>query len=1399
MVTGGGMKGTSAAGRPIARNRGPAARPKKPCNYWRQDGACPFGDRCRYGHEEGDKGISLLSAALDGKDDDDAPTSPTQSIVSSEGSWRKTNTNTPFNSVKQCTLRDLGQDGKDTFGGTISKYTLSQTATPISPADSASNWRKPPGNPIWRRGGANLGQRQSSIQKQAVDDEEQERERKAREDREAREQREKAEREHREEMQRQLLEAQKLEAEARLAQIQEARRLQHAAQVRAYEAAQQAWLEQEALRLKAEEDKKRKEARLQRIKDMVAAEAAKKEQREREIAAQRERERYEAARKEAERRETERKEKEIAARIAQAEQARQARLRAVAPPIPEKVSSTQSMITEYPYQWLQAYAAQDVADTAQARLQATTAMTRPTTSATTTETTIATATAEQKSAGEEDKCSPFKSTKDRTVAMKNTNTRQWDLGARPGPRTSLDCEWQKDPRNLPVNVAAIFILRLQPPPTSASMVTGGGMKGTSSAGRPIARNRGPGARPKKPCHYWRQHGACPYGDGCWYGHEEGDNGILLVSAALDGKDNDDAPTSPAHSIASSGTAEWSPAWTKPSKGPSRQTNTTTLFNSIKQSTLINSGQDGKDTFGTTSKYTLTQPTTSVSSEAYAFRWLKPPGNLNEQKEREGEEAEARRKKEAAERREKEIKVRQKREEEREKELETRRQKEVEAAQRKKDQDAEERRRTLKIEQARLRNEEKLAREKAIIQAAKRRHREQQRDQWKTESASVETHVVADTNLVMFTAGMDVRKVVGGFDLCRVTVKDLPTDVTSDEIDNVFRQQGFSPSEYLFMNLTEVQGKCKAVIVAARAAVDRCLIAAEKRGSPIKFRDRDFTFEVSRNASGNDEMTVAAETQTFLTVSWSAPSTMIVAIYDSKKQAEVQVQRLDGTLWNGRRMGVSKVEGLAGQCHVASRLAPRAVVLCCAPGTVSSPEFCSFLGTSDVKLPSSAVYNLTEVYGHVREHLRRLPGVQMDTYKELDSLRTDATIKIGFSTWKEAKQGHDTMDKKRLKDDVNFPLLRSVLPCPVQYSIEIPKPQFLVQKTSWDELSSIQEEANLKFEDRGDIFIHVLGYSKKAAGSLKVRIERLAAGERLDATLWHSSFAEHAGKDFFERILKEKNVYVRNDITRRRLSLCGDRNAFNKANQMIKDEVGRLTLLSTTMTLDPEYIREFMAVGWRKLKELIGQDNVVANTVTPRQVEVTVRGGLKSTHHLRRLVNEAHSTFLDPDDTGVEFCSLCEEATSIPEKLGCGHSYCPGCISQFLASATNLRNKSFPLICQGNEGTCKVPIPIPFIRRFLHPQLFENLVEVAFIAYLDKKPQDLRFCKTPKCIQMYSRRSKSIALECPGCSLTVCAMCGEEAHEHQPLEGKESKNEAGKNEGVQDKTVPEERAGSCVLM
>jgi len=82
---------------------------------------------------------------------------------------------------------------------------------------------------------------------------------------------------------------------------------------------------------------------------------------------------------------------------------------------------------------------------------------------------------------------------------------------------------------------------------------------------------------------------------------------------------------------------------------------------------------------------------------------------------------------------------------------------------------------------------------------------------------------------------------------------------------------------------------------------------------------------------------------------------------------------------------------------------------------------------------------------------------------------------------------------------------------------------------------------------------------------------------------------------------------------------------------------------------------------------------------------------------------------------------------------------------------------------GNEANCNIPISIPVIQRFLLPQQYEHLINVAFSTYLDHHPQDFKYCTTPDCTQIYRANTKTM-LKCPSCFAEVCSSCHEEAHE-----------------------------------
>jgi hypothetical protein len=317
----------------------------------------------------------------------------------------------------------------------------------------------------------------------------------------------------------------------------------------------------------------------------------------------------------------------------------------------------------------------------------------------------------------------------------------------------------------------------------------------------------------------------------------------------------------------------------------------------------------------------------------------------------------------------------------------------------------------------------------------------------------------------------------------------------------------------------------------------------------------------------------------------------------------------------------------------------------------------------------------------------------------------------------------------------------------------------------------------------------LGDNKKAAGALKVRVESLVSGEALGVDHWHPIFFS-SRKTFFDRVFEETGAFVRTDFKTRTLKVYGEVERVENARHLVEEEVRRLQGLETTRTIDRSSIAFFVREGVGRLKELIGEENVTLH-LAARPYRITIKGGQEAIHHLQRLIEESRSIGA-PQTTTVEedICPVCYFNASNPEQLGCGHTYCAGCLRHFLSSAAESR--IFPLVCMGNDATCNAPISIPFIRRFMPEQAFKHLTEVAFTCYLEQHPQVYKYCPTADCKQVYRRQTNKKALQCPSCFSSICPACDEEAHEDLTCE--ESRFQ--RDPAAQDRLLNEQGFRKC---
>ena len=616
----------------------------------------------------------------------------------------------------------------------------------------------------------------------------------------------------------------------------------------------------------------------------------------------------------------------------------------------------------------------------------------------------------------------------------------------------------------------------------------------------------------------------------------------------------------------------------------------------------------------------------------------------------------------------------------------------------------------------------------------------------------------------------MQNVVTGFDICRIIIKNLPRDTKHKEISDILVHYGMESSDFFVLDF-RFRGNSRETTVLVITDHGREIAVGLE---DTEFRDHTLTFEVSESPNGG---AMGSSPRNVLSICWRVPHTTIIATYKSMAEAERKAKALNGKVCKGQRIRAEK-----------NKLRTPSIKLTGFPlGTWEDQVIRTFAGTTNIKSMSSKSCTLEESSAMLLDYLRTFPNVK--TFIP-ESVNGKVRVKAYFDSWKDAKRAHDSLDGKQL--DLNSPMFHTSLPSALQYKTIVALQQYEAQKRKWDALSENMtgSDAHVQIntvEDRETVLICVLGQEKKAVGSLKVRVEGMAAGERLDSHFWHPSFLTPHGKVFFERIYKEKKVYVRSDLKCRALRLYGETNAIEEVRQMIKEEINRLAGLETTVPLDQKSIGFFMRQGLGKLRELIGEENVVLSFV-PGQCEITIKGGEEERHHLNRLIRESQAAQtmeqIDPEKDDKVTCPICYDEVSHPEQLGCGHIYCSGCLRHYLASAPE--TKTFPLVCLGDETACKIPISLPLIRRFMTPQAFQALVEAAFHSYLDQHSQELKYCTTPDCQQIYRHSLETRILQCPSCFSSICSACDDEAHEGMTC--KERRDQ--KSSSVQDRLFNE---------
>ncbi|KAG6885126.1 hypothetical protein C0993_005704 [Termitomyces sp. T159_Od127] len=644
-------------------------------------------------------------------------------------------------------------------------------------------------------------------------------------------------------------------------------------------------------------------------------------------------------------------------------------------------------------------------------------------------------------------------------------------------------------------------------------------------------------------------------------------------------------------------------------------------------------------------------------------------------------------------------------------------------------------------------------------ARKARLAEREALRFEEEASVTSQHIVLGSTLVTFAAGLEVKSIVSGFESCRITIKNLPTDAKRHEITDLFTQQGMSQHDVHTLSLQSHNGRLEAKVLTRD---EGRIVALGLDG--IDFRDKKLEFEVSETVSANAMGESNNRRADILTIHWFAPSLNMIVTYPSMDAARQKQQELDGKIVGSHKIKVEMNRPPTGS-PALRYYNPASVKIMGLPINTSIFDVSSMAGSATVRPIKSNTYDLQQLLRDLQLHLASLTRVKMTSFEKATDTNLDGsvTVKVRFDSWEDANTARASLDGKRLRPE--YPTFRLHLPQPHHFRRTIPIQQYRAQQQLWDTIVKDNSEKGPRvFIDRppsGEVAIICLsGSDKKLVGALKVRVETLVAGEKLGA-YWHRSFIRPQGRQFLTKIFSSTKVYVRCDFKTRSLRIYGEGEAKERARQLIKEEVERLAQEEWPVFLKRQSVGYFVRKGLAALKEILGED-AVSLDLASTPCKLTIRGGEEARHALDNLINQSLNDLdLGFCDSSNNVCPICYDAVSDPLPLGCKHVYCTACIRHYIISAAE--TKIFPLVCMGDEAKCKVPISIPTIRRFLTPLQFENLIDVVFSTYLDQHPQEFRYCTTPDCTQIYRANTESI-LKCPSCFAEVCSSCHEEAHE-----------------------------------
>ena len=315
--------------------------------------------------------------------------------------------------------------------------------------------------------------------------------------------------------------------------------------------------------------------------------------------------------------------------------------------------------------------------------------------------------------------------------------------------------------------------------------------------------------------------------------------------------------------------------------------------------------------------------------------------------------------------------------------------------------------------------------------------------------------------------------------------------------------------------------------------------------------------------------------------------------------------------------------------------------------------------------------------------------------------------------------------------------------------------------------------NVKELKSGHFAVNLEADEVDAMSNIRNTLQEIISGHRIECQAKEEEQAlfSHAGRDLLTQLQTRLVLYVRVDTRLRTVTIYGERENVEEAQDEIKRFLTRFrNLKSEEISLKgdgrpPGLMKHLLIEHGLEMESLRRKSGVNMLSLILQKHILKATGSRDTLEKLTEAITAAAMKLQEnaiislPDDVDCTVC-FCPIDGSVYRLEYCGHPYCSECIVGLIKNG--ISGNEYPICCA--EENCQHPLVWKDFNKKLGPEQRQELVRSSTDGFVAKNSNMFKFCNSPDCPVMYRiGYNEGAPYLCTGCGVTICTRCHVQYH------------------------------------